>query len=48
MIVFTDHDIQLLVDELDEHAQSLRAHGLRLETVAPDASYSMLLIAHQL
>ncbi|MDL0433759.1 hypothetical protein QPM17_21675 [Marinobacter sp. TBZ242] len=48
MVVFSDHDIQILVDDLNDHASLLQEHGLRLEAVDPNASRAMLAIAHEL
>lgn len=48
MLVFSDHDIQMLVDDLNDHAWTLREHGLRLDAADPDASRAMLAIAHEL
>lgn len=48
MVVFSDHDIQILVDDLNDHASLLQEHGLRLEAADPKASRAMLAIAHEL
>ncbi|PAU74124.1 hypothetical protein [Halomonas salipaludis] len=48
MVVFSDHDIQILVDDLNDHASLLQEHGLRLEAADPMASRAMLAIAHEL